>query len=49
MENTMTVKELIEELQCYSENLQVMVRGIGEIYTANKVDMDEEGELVIIG
>lgn len=46
----MTVKELIEELQCYSPNQKVWVRVDGEFRQVSQVDEDElinDNDLVI--
>jgi LEA14-like dessication related protein len=49
MENTITIKELIEELKNYNENFQVMVKGLGEILNVNEIELDEEKQTIIIG
>jgi hypothetical protein len=49
MENTITIKELIEELKNYNENFQVMVKGLGEILTVSEIELDEEKQSIVIG
>ncbi len=44
----MTVKELIEELQCYEEDKEVWI-SIDRDYTAvHEVDLDDEDDFVVI-
>ncbi|GIN88688.1 hypothetical protein J6TS2_50740 [Heyndrickxia sporothermodurans] len=45
----MTVKELIEELKCYSEDCEVVVEADkGRFLVVNEVDLDTEDDFVVI-